>query len=88
MLHQNKLYLHRYFNYESEIIDSIHRLLAEENDLKDQRLQHLMDQQSFVSTLAATGSLEGIEENERIDWQLVAAIQAFLNSFSIITGVF
>ncbi len=86
MLHQNKLYLHRYFNYESEIIDSIHRLLAEENDLKDQRLQHLMDQQSFVSTLAATGSLEGIEENERIDWQLVAAVQAFLNSFSIITG--
>jgi exodeoxyribonuclease V alpha subunit len=86
ILFQNKLYLHRYFHYETEIIKSIHRLLEEERSLYQKRSEALSDLQSFVSSLTATGSLEGINENEKIDWQLVAAIQAFMNSFSIITG--
>ena len=86
ILFQNKLYLHRYFQYETQIIQSIHRLLEEERSYHDDRLKALFDHQTFVSRLTATGSLEGIAENEKIDWQLVAAIQAFMNSFSIITG--
>ena len=67
VLFENKLYLHRYFQYETEIIRSIHRLLEEEKLLHDERLKALLDQHSFISSLTATGSLDGIVENEKID---------------------
>ncbi|MBM3176835.1 MAG: exodeoxyribonuclease V subunit alpha [Bacteroidetes bacterium] len=87
MVDGNRLYFHRYFSYETTIIKSIHRLIDQEADLRSVRLEQLEQVKSLIETLQADDSdAESLTANERIDWQLIAAIQACLNNFTIVTG--
>lgn len=77
ILKNNKVYLHRYFSYESEILQSIQQLTQSE-DIQ-QKDQLLVEHKAFIQSVFKS------EPNE-INWQLVAALMAFRHQFSIITG--
>lgn len=80
ILHKEKLYLHRFFHYERKLVTQIKALIAAENT--GARQQQLNRYQQLISK-----ELFPVNEQLRTtDWQKVACINAFLNTFSIISG--
>ena len=79
VLNGSRLYLHRYFSYESDIIQSIKRFLAIEKDLMADRRKLLNDNNALLQSLFPT-------QPNVTNWQYVAATAAFLHQFSIISG--
>ncbi|HEX7367277.1 MAG TPA: exodeoxyribonuclease V subunit alpha [Pelobium sp.] len=79
ILHQNRLYLQRYFNYESKILDRIEAFVQTEQASEANRIDELKKNKTFISTLFPSNL--GI-----VNWQLAAAVSSYLNNFSIITG--
>ncbi|MBK0384409.1 exodeoxyribonuclease V subunit alpha [Pedobacter sp. SD-b] len=77
ILHQNRLYLQRYFNYESKILESINRFKNDSEEAR--RINQLETHQVFIKSLFP--SSPNIN-----NWQLVAAVNSFINNFTIITG--
>lgn len=77
VIKNNKVYLQRYFAYETEIIDSIQKLIKTEDFTE--KAQLLKEKKALISEIF---ELEKDTEN----WQFVSAILAYLNNFSIITG--
>ncbi|MGM0462878.1 MAG: exodeoxyribonuclease V subunit alpha [Fibrobacterota bacterium] len=82
IIQNNRAYLHRYFVYETRILENITRLAAEpaprEFSSDFFKLAHgLFHSREDVSTLT---------EDERIDWQCAAAIGGLLHNFLLITG--
>ena len=87
IISNNKLYLYRYYNYESQIIDALKRFLAAEKEGTADRIEKLNAIKDFVkSDLQADLKENAIDKDEQIDWQLSASITAYLNNFTIITG--
>lgn len=86
VLHNNRLYLQRYFSYESSILASIQSCIASEKKLRQQRLQQLITHKDFIRSLSSPDSDIRLTEEEKIDWQQTAAIVGVLNNFTIITG--
>jgi exodeoxyribonuclease V alpha subunit len=86
VLNKERLYLHRYFRYESTILHSIGRLIENESKQLTDRLASLKKIEPLIHELKATASNAGIPLDQQIDWQMVAAIQSVLHNFSIITG--
>ena len=82
ILHNNRLYLQRYFNYETIIINRIYDLLQTEKFLQNERFQLLENHKDFVVDLFHDKK----EDSKVTDWQIVAGISAALNNFTIITG--
>ncbi|MGF6926501.1 exodeoxyribonuclease V alpha subunit [Chitinophaga sp. W2I13] len=84
VIYQNRLYLQRYFRYETAFLQSIRQFLVKEKTQLPERIALLQQQQPLISKLfAATGSNDN---NDPADWQLAAAITGVLNNFTIITG--
>lgn len=83
VLHGDKLYLHRYFRYETMILASIKRML-------DRGKERLMERKVALHSLAYF--IQMLEQKPdagsaiQTDWQLIAALSVFLNQFTIITG--
>lgn len=77
VLENNKVYLHRYFSYESEIINAIRQLIEKENI--DQKAKLLLDKTTLIRKVFG-------ENKKDVNWQLVAALMSYLHNFSIITG--
>jgi exodeoxyribonuclease V alpha subunit len=84
VLHNNKLYLQRYFNYETLILNRIAAFIAAEKQSEGQRLMELKAAYAFISQLFPRQSINAV--SGRTDWQQAAAISAVLNNFTIITG--
>ncbi len=84
ILFNNRLYLHRYFKYETIIADSIHRFIKNEKEQRELNERLLKEHTSFIKELFLTETKSGSET--QINWQLVAGISASLNQFTIITG--
>ncbi len=85
ILHKGRLYLQRYFRYEREIVGKIESLIFHEtkDDLRQSRREQLEGMKDFI----LSHFREPIEKTGGgPDFQLVAALQAFLNNFTIITG--
>ncbi|GAB2765568.1 exodeoxyribonuclease V subunit alpha [Salinimicrobium soli] len=80
VLHGNNFYITRYFNYETQIIQGIKRLVGEREKKRISRFDWLKTSAQFQKLVA------GQEVKKGADWQLVAAAMAFVNNFSIITG--
>jgi exodeoxyribonuclease V alpha subunit len=80
VLQDERLYLQRYFRYESKCLDRILSFLKEEKDQFQSRKIVLLAQQELIRKLFPESSIPGP------DWQLAAAVSAVLNNFSIITG--
>jgi exodeoxyribonuclease V alpha subunit len=86
VLHKDHLYLQRYFTYETTILHRIGRLIEAEAIQRNERITSLQKILPFVVGLMATSQNAAIPHEEKIDWQMVAAIQSVLHNFSIITG--
>ncbi len=80
VIYQNRLYLQRYFRYETDFLQRIRQFLVKEKTQLPERIALLQQQQPLISKLF-TGN-----NNAPTDWQLAAAITGVLNNFTIITG--
>ena len=83
VLHNEKLYLQRYFHYETTILHRIKQFIFSEENLASQRINELAQNRIFIQQLF-TAAAE--KTNDETDWQMVAAMSAVLNNFTIITG--
>jgi exodeoxyribonuclease V alpha subunit len=79
VLYQNRLYLQRYFRYETVFLKRIHQFLETEKALLNERTAILKKKQQLILSLFDS-------DNEHADWQLAAAVTGVLNNFTIITG--
>lgn len=87
MVHEGKLYLQRYFQYETQLISAVKQMLDQDPAILEHRMTQLNTHlPGLQDTLLNKMPVEDIPETERPDWQFAAAIQAFLHDFSIITG--
>jgi len=82
VLYNRRLYLHRYFQYESRILQRTLAFISHEEGFRAERIQALEQQQEFVRDLFRE---PGLSEG-RPNWQLAAAVSAVLQNFTIITG--
>jgi exodeoxyribonuclease V alpha subunit len=89
VLYQDRLYLQRYFHYETGFLQSIKGFLAVEQGVLKERLDILNAHKAFITSLFAPDPAAPATTNtssDPIDWQLAAAITGLLNNFTIITG--
>ncbi len=87
VLHNNRLYLQRYFNYETAIVSRIKAFVESEKYEAQKRSKELKLNADFIKTVFSGSSLpKSTIAAENVDWQLVAAVSAVLNNFTIITG--
>lgn len=78
VLDNNRLYLQRYYNYETRVLQKIEALIDDENWKETgQSLEKIKDEVLKLFSENTSG---------QTDWQAVAAISAVLNKFCIITG--
>ncbi|MBU6159221.1 MAG: exodeoxyribonuclease V subunit alpha [Bacteroidetes bacterium] len=80
------LYLQRYYQYETRIIEKLRDRVNAGKEKRKAYGEKILNQKSLVLQKAATNPLDGLSADEKTDWQLVAALRALLNEFSIITG--
>ncbi|NOU60590.1 exodeoxyribonuclease V subunit alpha [Marinifilum caeruleilacunae] len=86
ILHDGNFYLHRYYSYETEIIEKIEQMIACEND-SDFNEELLLNHRDFILDLFSDHKVyKEFSKEENINWQLVGAITGMLSNFSIITG--
>ena len=83
ILHNKRLYLQRYFNYETMILNRIMEFIAAEKILEAERTDLLNKHQSFIKGLFNSAGPEG---KIIANWPLAAVITGILNNFTIITG--
>lgn len=83
---EGKLYLQRYYQYETRILASVKRLLDASLEQRTARQAALLQHADFIKALSAPVPPEASSPNERYDWQLAAAISASLHSIQFITG--
>ena len=77
-----RLYMQRYYYYESLILNKIKRITTLERDSLPERLRKLKELIEEIRQLFA-----GSDKNTGVtDWQWLAAISTVLHDFSIITG--
>lgn len=87
VLYQNRLYLQRYFRYETGFLQRIGQFLAEEKEQLAQRLALLRQHRAFISQLFTNpGNHTTGTPDDLADWPLAAAITGILHNFTIITG--
>ena len=79
----DRLYLQRYFQYEQQIVKSIKSFVQEGNNLLELRRNELSSILDFIISHFRT---EDEKTGNGPDYQLIAALQAYQNNFSIITG--
>jgi exodeoxyribonuclease V alpha subunit len=82
----DRIYLQRYHHYESNIVDRIRRKIELGRSKSADRRALLASQTGLIRSLQADYPLAGLTADERIDWQLAAALNALTDDFSIITG--
>jgi exodeoxyribonuclease V alpha subunit len=86
VVHKDKIYLHRYFKYETQILHAIGRILANERNVRHERLEQIKLVGKTLQFLLDDDDLINLPKQEQTDWQFVGAVQGFLNNFTIITG--
>ena len=86
VLEGSRLYFHRYYDYESQILVGIHRLLHAGQASYTKRCTLLKERSALVADLQSAIDNPALPPAEMIDWQLIAAIQAVTGNFTICTG--
>ncbi|MFB6456423.1 exodeoxyribonuclease V subunit alpha [Chitinophaga sp. Hz27] len=85
IVHKQKLYMQRYYLYETSLLRYIRNFLAAEAPLREERAAALLQHSQLIQQLfPADTSLTAADDP--VDWQLAAAITGILNNFTIITG--
>lgn len=83
ILFQDRLYIQRYFRYESACLRRILQFTEWGKSRLPERMARLQSRQDFIRSLFPLGQPP---YDSRCDWQLVAALHAALNQLTIITG--
>lgn len=78
VLSGHRLYLQRYYKYETAVINQIEKIISYEN--QNESAEKLKQLSGNIKNLFKENVTDGT------DWQAVAAISAVLNNFTIITG--
>lgn len=90
VLDKNRLYINRNYFYETVIVNKIKNLTESSKDNLENRKNELSEAtvKSFIqdNLRSIDKDLKNFSEDEKPDWQLLAALQGFLNDFTIITG--
>ncbi|MGB5990624.1 MAG: exodeoxyribonuclease V subunit alpha [Marinifilaceae bacterium] len=86
VLNGNKLYIHKYFQYESAILNKIAKFLETEDGSQEDIIKALEQHKEFIIKLFDNDTDISLPLAERVNWQLVAAMTSILKQFSIITG--
>ncbi|SFF95767.1 DNA helicase/exodeoxyribonuclease V, alpha subunit [Salegentibacter agarivorans] len=73
-------YIRRYFSYESGVIDHTKRIAAVDKNLLRERFSSL-NNSDFLKEMVLKR-----DKDVTIDWQVIAAITAYVQSFTVITG--
>jgi exodeoxyribonuclease V alpha subunit len=82
----NKLYLQRYFKYETNVIERLKEKVAQKNQF-DQRKAEIENCKDFIlKEISKKEDVSNYGDDEKPDWQAIAAIQGVLNNLTIITG--
>ncbi len=84
VLYQNRLYLQRYFRYETAFLQRLYQFLRAEKAVQQERLALLQAHAALIVQLF--GAAAHGNEPQEPDWQLAAAITGVLHNFTIITG--
>ncbi len=82
VIHNNKLYLQRYFHYETMLLRRILEFVEAGKEDYDKRVALLKDHQPFIRKLFDDRQNSAAITN----WPVAAAISGVLNNFTIITG--
>ena len=86
VLHLGKLYTARNFFYESKIIDRLRQIVESEKELLSERMQKLEHISDFIKSMQSGEDLQSFRDDEKPDWQLIAALLAAMHNITIITG--
>jgi exodeoxyribonuclease V alpha subunit len=86
VLFKDRLYLQRYFSYETKILEKIKKLIENEPIEAEQKVSNLKKHASLIGHLFKNSAKDHGEKEDNINWPLVAALTAVLNNFTIITG--
>jgi exodeoxyribonuclease V alpha subunit len=86
ILHKERLYLHRYFQYETQILKSIGQLLEQEASVLASRMEACMRIRPVLEALKSEVPKGDVPSHEKIDWQTTGALLGALHNFTIITG--
>lgn len=86
VLYQNRLYLQRYFRYETGFLERIRQFLAAEKEQLPHRLALLQQHRTFISQLFTKPGNHTNTQEDLADWPLAAVITGILHNFTIITG--
>ena len=87
VLEGNKLYLHRYYRYETLITQKVKKLVENGHHKLTERMTSLATKTDLLKSYNADYTIDTITNNTlKTDWQIVAVIQTLLQDFSIITG--
>ncbi len=81
ILHNNRLYLQRYFYYETTILDRIIRFSVSDKGQFEERVTQLRNSSLHLNSLFAEHS-----NVTGTNWQKVAVVSGVLNDLTIITG--
>jgi exodeoxyribonuclease V alpha subunit len=84
VLHGDRLYLQRYYRYETAFLQRIRQFLDAEQPLLAERTAQLQQQAPFIRSLFDVPA--PTDGSDATDWQLAAAVSGVLNNFTIITG--
>lgn len=87
VIHGQKVYLKRYFEYESEILQQTKAFIENEGLYLSKNRAILNNQKEFIQSLfSSTDSEENLARAEKVNWQLVAILSVIQKHISIITG--
>lgn len=86
VLVNKRLYMQRYYNYETIILNRIKAFIENEHSQSEQTVLTLNQQAAFIKKLFETKKQNGATIEAPINWQMAAALTAVFNNFSIITG--
>lgn len=89
ILANDKLYLHRYFQYESNVIKQIKYAVSRSHESLESRRKLLLMHSDFIRSLNTSFpelTPEIKNTAEATDWQLAGALKCMLSDFSILTG--
>ncbi len=81
ILHGDRLYLQRYFKYETDTLTAIKKLIAGETEVLPARIAAIEEHRETLQPLFAGGGTTGVP-----DWQSAAVLNSALQNFAIITG--
>ncbi|MEP6595352.1 MAG: exodeoxyribonuclease V subunit alpha [Ginsengibacter sp.] len=86
VLFKDRLYLQRYFKYETIILDKVKELVENEQLGTESKMSELKKHVHLIKDLFKSSGQDTDKKGEAINWPLVAAITTVLNNFTIITG--